>query len=203
MSLERQSRITGPRAIFRVRPHSLACDLLAQSGIRGRGPNRPWKIYGDGCHPKGVALHDQNKKRKKDATQKGWRYTGKAKPGRGRSPLGRGRKYSSPRRWRRRSRRGHLAFGFAEGYVAPSLQGGSLGLGFSEPGSIRNQTYQPENSATLKGWRYTNEAKFRARSRTAECLAATERPLRYGRGDQFWGGEKAKATERFQCLVFE
>ena len=59
MSLERQSRITGPRAIFRVRPHSLACDLLAQSGIRGRGPNRPLKTYGDGCHPKGMALHGQ------------------------------------------------------------------------------------------------------------------------------------------------
>ena len=61
MSLERRSRIAGPRAIFRVRPHSLACDLLAQSGIRGRGPNRPWKICGDGCRPKGVALHGRNK----------------------------------------------------------------------------------------------------------------------------------------------
>ena len=140
MSLERRSRIAGPRAIFRVRPHSLACDLLAQSGIRGRGPNRPLKTYGDGCHPKGVALHGRNKiygdgchpkgmalhgqNTKKDATPKGWRYTGetkptatdatlkgwrytgKAKPGPSRSRLGRGRKYSSLRRWRRRSRRG-------------------------------------------------------------------------------------------------
>jgi hypothetical protein len=61
MSLERQSGITGPRAIFRVRPRYLACDLLAQSGIRGRGPNRPLKTYGDGCHPNGMALHGRTK----------------------------------------------------------------------------------------------------------------------------------------------
>ena len=43
MSLERQSRIAGPRAIFRIRPYCLACGLLAQvrQSLPTARPNPP------------------------------------------------------------------------------------------------------------------------------------------------------------------
>ena len=173
MSLERQSRIAGPRAIFRIRPYCLACGLLAQvrQSLPTARPNPP-RINTSVNSPFFIKSLIMNGLKSNRISQRAHKYpristseTCACKPFR----INTSKKYAGGR-----------------GVAATE---GSLRCGRDDDVKFRAQSKAADCLAATERSLHCgrdDNVKFRARLRATECLAATERSLGCARNDQLF-----------------
>ena len=185
MSLERRSRIAGPRAIFRSRPYLLVCDLLTQVRAFLRfAAHNPSRINTSANSPFFIKSLIINGLKSNRISQRAHKYpristseTCACKPFR----INTSKKYAGGR-----------------GVAATE---GSLRCGRDDDVKFRAQSKAADClAATERSLRCGRDdiVKFRAQSRAADCLAATEGSLHCGRDDDVKFRAQSKAAD---CLA--
>jgi hypothetical protein len=172
MSLERRSRIAGPRAISRSRPYLLVCDLLTQGRAFLRfAAHNPSRINTSANSPFFIKSLIINGLKSNRISQRAHKYP----------------RISTSETCVCKTFRINTSRNMGDGGVAATER--SLHCGRDDNVKFRAQSKAADCLAATEGSLHCgrdDDVKFRAQSKAADCLAATERSLGCARNDQLF-----------------